>query len=69
MTIDILPDRTETKFIPNETYNASTSQKSAMEAWLGGGKGVVSLPTGAGKTILAVLIAEVSRPTLVVVPP
>ena len=45
-------------------------QKSAMEAWLGGGKrGVVSLPTGAGKTILAVLlIAEVSRPTLVVVP-
>ena len=41
-----------------------------MEAWIEAGKkGVVSLPTGAGKTILAVmLIAEVSRPTLVVVP-
>ena len=32
-------------------------------------KRVVSLPTGAGKTILAVLlIAEISRPTLVIVP-
>lgn len=45
-------------------------QVQALEAWNQAGKrGVVSLPTGAGKTILAVLaIAEVGRPTLVVVP-
>ncbi|ATB43042.1 DNA helicase [Cystobacter fuscus] len=45
-------------------------QKAALEAWLkAGGRGLVELPTGAGKTLLAVLaIVQVKRPTLVVVP-
>ncbi|MFW7378033.1 MAG: DEAD/DEAH box helicase [Oligoflexus sp.] len=45
-------------------------QQQALAAWQkAGSRGVVCLPTGAGKTILAVLsIAETKRPTLVVVP-
>jgi len=45
-------------------------QAEARDAWMKGGRhGVVVLPTGAGKTILAVLlIHEVKRPTLVHVP-
>lgn len=45
-------------------------QQKAMAAWLKAqGHGVVSLPTGAGKTILAImLIATIKRPTLVIVP-
>lgn len=45
-------------------------QREALEAWkAAGGRGLVELPTGAGKTLLAVLaIAHVRRPTLVVVP-
>lgn len=45
-------------------------QRQALEAWkAAGGRGLVELPTGAGKTLLAVLaIAHVRRPTLVVVP-
>ncbi|WP_044900835.1 DEAD/DEAH box helicase family protein [Myxococcus stipitatus] len=45
-------------------------QRAALEAWTqAGGRGLVELPTGAGKTLLAVLaIAHVKRPTLVVVP-
>jgi superfamily II DNA or RNA helicase len=45
-------------------------QAAALDAWLkNSGRGTVCLPTGAGKTILAVMtIAKVSRPTLVVVP-
>jgi len=45
-------------------------QKTAFDKWHeSGGRGVVSLPTGAGKTILAVQCIElISRPTLVVVP-
>ena len=45
-------------------------QTEALDAWVAGQKrGIVELPTGAGKTFLAVLaIAEVGRPTLVVVP-
>ena len=45
-------------------------QKAALDAWSqAGGRGLVELPTGAGKTLLAVLaIAQVKRPTLVVVP-
>ena len=45
-------------------------QARAKDAWLESRcRGVVSLPTGAGKTILAVMcIAEVNRPTLVIVP-
>ncbi len=45
-------------------------QKEAARAWREAGRrGVVALPTGAGKTILAVtLIAQTGRPTLVHVP-
>ncbi|MEO1335610.1 MAG: DEAD/DEAH box helicase family protein, partial [Myxococcota bacterium] len=45
-------------------------QKDAFDAWWkAGGRGIVELPTGAGKTFVAVLaIAKVKRPTLVVVP-
>lgn len=45
-------------------------QADALEAWWSEGRrGVVELPTGAGKTLLAVMaIEKVKRPTLVVVP-
>ena len=45
-------------------------QTEAIDAWHANGKrGVVSLPTGAGKTYIAILlIADVQRPTLVHVP-
>lgn len=45
-------------------------QRAALEAWKrAGGRGLVELPTGAGKTLLAVLaMAHIKRPTLVVVP-
>ena len=45
-------------------------QAAAIRSWTDAGRrGVVSLPTGAGKTILAVMcIAAVGRPTLICVP-
>lgn len=44
-------------------------QQAALDAWLPEKRGVVVLPTGAGKTILAMLAMErVGRPTLIVVP-
>jgi superfamily II DNA or RNA helicase len=45
-------------------------QARALELWqANGGLGIVELPTGAGKTILAVLaIEKIRRPTLIVVP-
>ena len=45
-------------------------QASALDAWWAhGGRGIVELPTGAGKTFVAILaIEKVQRPTLVVVP-
>jgi len=45
-------------------------QTEAIDAWHANGKrGVVTLPTGAGKTFIAILlIAETQRPTLVHVP-
>jgi superfamily II DNA or RNA helicase len=45
-------------------------QAAALDSWLkNSGRGTVCLPTGAGKTILAVMtIAKVCRPTLVIVP-
>jgi superfamily II DNA or RNA helicase len=44
-------------------------QQQALAAWLKGRRGVVELPTGAGKTRLAVLaLLEVRRDTLVLVP-
>ena len=45
-------------------------QTEAIDAWHANGKrGVVSLPTGAGKTFIAILlISDIQRPTLVHVP-
>ncbi len=45
-------------------------QSEAVDAWHANGKrGVISLPTGAGKTFIAILlIADTQRPTLVHVP-
>lgn len=45
-------------------------QQQALDAWVAAGRtGVIELPTGAGKTMLAVLaIVSTGRPTLVVVP-
>ncbi|MFM2153915.1 MAG: putative ATP-dependent helicase, partial [Pseudomonadota bacterium] len=45
-------------------------QQEALTKWLAAGKrGTVVLPTGAGKTVFALMaIAEAKRPTLVVVP-
>ncbi len=45
-------------------------QAAAMRNWMdGGGRGVVVMPTGSGKTYMAAMaIARIKRPTLVVVP-
>ncbi|UCE95576.1 MAG: DEAD/DEAH box helicase family protein [Candidatus Bathyarchaeota archaeon] len=45
-------------------------QAEALEAWIkGGNRGVIVLPTGAGKTIVAIAaISHVNAPTLVAVP-
>jgi superfamily II DNA or RNA helicase len=45
-------------------------QAKALKAWVDGGRrGVVQLPTGAGKTFLAVLaLVQTGRPALIVVP-
>ncbi len=47
-----------------------THQLAALEAWdQSQRRGVISLPTGAGKTILALMaIEKVKRPTLIIVP-
>lgn len=53
-----------------DAFEPFPHQEKALEAWwLNGRRGVVELPTGAGKTLLAVLaIEKAQRPTLVVVP-
>ena len=44
-------------------------QREAADSWLFEQRGVVTLPTGAGKTILAVMLIEkTGRPTLIHVP-
>jgi superfamily II DNA or RNA helicase len=51
-------------------YDLRDYQRAALEAWEAAGRrGVVELPTGSGKTVLAVAaMAALSTPTLVVVP-
>ena len=44
-------------------------QKEALDTWIVEKRGVVTMPTGSGKTILALmLISKISRPTLIHVP-
>ncbi len=62
--------------VPCEELNISTSfllrdyQEKALKAWLGAGKkGTIVLPTGAGKTHVAIkAISTVNQPVIVVVP-
>jgi superfamily II DNA or RNA helicase len=53
-----------------EPFEPRPYQQQALEAWWrASGRGLVELPTGAGKTLLGVLaVVRVGRPTLVVVP-
>ncbi len=53
-----------------EKITPRAHQTDALKAWVSHGKsGVVALPTGAGKTILAMLcMADAGRPTLIMVP-
>ncbi|WP_251331343.1 DEAD/DEAH box helicase family protein [Haloplanus pelagicus] len=52
------------------TYDLREYQRKALEAWLDNDRrGVLELPTGSGKTVVAVAaLAALSTPTLVVVP-
>lgn len=58
------------EFEIKETIALRPYQEEAIQAWQEiGGRGVITLPTGSGKTIVAVLlIQQVQRPTLVHVP-
>ena len=60
----------EFDFAPKEEIAPRPYQQQAIEAWRAAGRrGVVVLPTGAGKTLVAEMaIADVRRSTLVVVP-
>jgi hypothetical protein len=66
----------EDRVLPEErlslshAYDLRSYQREAVEAWRANGdRGVVELPTGAGKTVLAIeAIAALGVPTLVVVP-
>ena len=53
-----------------EKIGPRSHQKKALDLWCQNGcKGIAALPTGSGKTILAVLaIAEVRRPAIILVP-
>jgi superfamily II DNA or RNA helicase len=57
-------------FAPSLAFQARPYQRDAIRNWLGsGGRGVVVLPTGAGKTVVAFqALAEVPVRTLVIVP-
>jgi len=54
----------ETKFEP------MPHQKEALAAWINGGKrGIIEMPTGSGKTFLAILaINIIKRPTIIIAP-
>lgn len=57
-------------FKPKKNIVPREHQKKALSAWVQGERrGVISLPTGAGKTILAIMsMIETSRSTLIIVP-
>lgn len=67
---DDLLDRFALPFVPRLALQPRSYQRDAVRAWLAsGGRGVVVLPTGAGKTVVAFMALEqVPVRTLVVVP-
>jgi superfamily II DNA or RNA helicase len=62
--------RPETRLDLSHAYDLRDYQQRALDAWReNGDRGVLELPTGAGKTVVAVAaIAALGVPTLVVVP-
>lgn len=68
--VDLARDYKEIPCPLQEAITLRPHQQAALNAWTKNGRqGVVSLPTGAGKTILAVYaIAQVHRPALIIVP-
>ncbi|MHA1324478.1 MAG: DEAD/DEAH box helicase [Candidatus Helarchaeota archaeon] len=62
--LDLVPCPPLTSSIKLRTY-----QQEALECWLQLKRGIIIMPTGAGKTILAIKIIEsVNSPTIIVVP-
>ena len=52
-----------------KAIQARSFQKEALDSWILNKRGVVTMPTGSGKTILALMIiSKISRPTLIHVP-
>jgi superfamily II DNA or RNA helicase len=62
--------RSETRLDLSHAYDLRDYQRSALDAWReNDDRGVLELPTGAGKTVVAVAaVAALGVPTLVVVP-
>ncbi|ELZ34533.1 DNA repair helicase rad25 [Halogeometricum pallidum JCM 14848] len=60
----------ETRLDLSHAYDLRDYQRDALDAWReNGDRGVLELPTGAGKTVVAVAaMAELGVPTIVVVP-
>ena len=70
---DVYEDRVSGTWTPldlSTTYDLRDYQRDALDAWQRGDRrGVVELPTGAGKTVVAIAaIVATGLPTLVVVP-
>ncbi|UWG51451.1 ssDNA-dependent ATPase, helicase superfamily II [Halalkaliarchaeum sp. AArc-CO] len=66
----VFDDRDERRLELATDYRLREYQVDALDAWEEAGRcGVIELPTGSGKTVIAIAaIASVRRPTLVVVP-
>ncbi|MCX8180314.1 MAG: DEAD/DEAH box helicase family protein [Thermofilaceae archaeon] len=56
-------------YITPQELQLRSYQREALEAWLEEKRGVISLPTGTGKTLIALAaVAKLACPTLIVVP-
>jgi len=64
--MDLIPSP---KFVLSAKKRLRDYQRDAVNAWMQSRKGIIVLPTGAGKTLVAVqIIAELNTPSLIVVP-